>query len=63
MRFALRADLAPLPRAAGLMLRFYTPSIVRLVLIPCIFLLIGWFVPSEFEKSTMLAPWGIRLFA
>ena len=45
------------------MLRFYTPPIVRLVSIPCIFLLIGWFVPSQFEKSTMLAHWGIWFFA
>ena len=44
------------------MLRFYTPPIVRLVSIPCIFLLIGWFVRSQFEKSTMLAPLGHLIF-
>jgi len=52
-------DMHPLTK---MMLRAVSPSITLFASIPCIFLLFGWFVPSQFEKSTMLAPMGHLIF-
>jgi hypothetical protein len=45
-----------------MMLRALYPPIVLFVSIPCLFLLFGWFVPSQFEGSPMLAPLGHVIF-